>query len=141
MSRGVTKADGEHVIAVNEKILEDGNRDGFIDTVRHELAHVVIYEMFGSSQGHNERWKRVARRLGADDSSTHRRRDHSDEYEYYISCPNCGMQSGKRRLCKTIKKPYNRRCTKCGESSLVSHDAHKPIPEENGTVDVDRLKS
>jgi len=132
---------GNHIVVINEKIFEQGNRDEFIDTIRHEVAHAVCYEQHGSSQGHNATWKAMASKLGADPSSTHHKRDRSDEYEYFISCPNpdCDMKAGKTKRSKTIKKPFNRKCTNCGEVSLASHDAHKPVPTENGTVDVDSI--
>lgn len=136
-----TEGDGHHVVAINEKILEQGNREDFLDTVRHELAHAVCYEAHGKSQKHNHRWKKMASKLGADPSSCHSKRDRSDEFDYYISCPNpnCDMQAGKTKRSKVIKRPFNRKCSVCGESTLVSHDAGTPAPTENGTVAVESL--
>lgn len=130
---------GHHIIVINEKILEQGNRDDFLDTVRHEVAHALAYAIHGNGQKHNHHWKALAAKLGADPSSTHHKRDRSNEYEYYIGCPNCGMTDGKTRRSKVIKQPFNRKCSQCGESELVSYDAGDEIPEENGTVAVESL--
>lgn len=130
---------GHHTVVINEKILEQGNRDGFIDTVRHEVAHALAYAIHGSSQKHNHHWKALAAKLGADTSSCHNKRDRSDGYEYYIGCPNCGMTGGKTRRSKVIKQPFNRKCARCGESELVSYDAGDKMPDENGTVAVESL--
>jgi predicted SprT family Zn-dependent metalloprotease len=128
---------GHHTIAINAKILEEGNRDGFIDTVRHELAHVVAFAKYDGSQGHNNNWKNVAVELGADPSSCHSKK--STDHNYYIGCPNCGTKTGRLRRSKVIKQPFNRKCGTCGESRLVSYDAGDPMPEENGTVAVDSI--
>lgn len=143
-------APGEHAIVIDEQILEQGNRDEFIDTVRHELAHALAHgkhDKYPSRKkhhdydpklsGHGPAWKEVAREVGADPSSTHKKKE--DNYKYYIGCPNCGMEAGRRRRCKVIKKPFNRKCQRCGESSLVSYDAGDEMPNENGTVAVESI--
>ena len=130
---------GHCSIVVNEKILAQGNRDGFIDTVRHELAHAICYGKYGSSQDHNANWKEMASKLGADASSCHSKRDRSDEYNYFIGCPNCGYKGGKIKRSKVIKQPFNRLCGSCGEVGMVSFDAGDEMPDENGTVAVESL--
>lgn len=130
---------GEHAILVNERILDAGNREEFIDTVQHELAHAACYAEHGTSQNHNTNWKQMARKLGADPSSTHHKRDRSNEFEYYVGCPECGKKYGRTKRSKIIKQPFNRMCGKCGTGGLVSFDADKPMPEQNGTVAVESL--
>jgi predicted SprT family Zn-dependent metalloprotease len=140
-------ARGHHIVVVNEKILEDGNRAGFIDTLRHEVAHAVCYEVHhryperggGRYSGHGQAWKEMARRLGADDSACHSRRDRSDEYKYYITCTECGMEAGRTKRSKIIKQPFNRKCGKCGHSPLSSYAADQEPPEEDGVVKVPSL--
>lgn len=129
---------GHHLIAVNEKILEQGNRDEFLDTVRHELAHAVCYEIHDESQKHNHNWKAMAAKLDADPSSTHNKRDRSDEYEYYLYCSACGNEWGKTKRCKVIKQPFNRKCA-CGHTPLSSYDAGQEQPDEDGVVAVESL--
>lgn len=141
---------GNVLIVVNEKILEQGNRDAFIDTVRHELAHAVCfakYEKYPSRKksddydpyykGHGKAWKKMAAHFGADTSSCHNKRDRSNEYDYYLGCPNCGTEWGKTKRSKVIKQPFNRVCP-CGHSPLCSYDSGDDMPEE-GTVAVESL--
>jgi len=133
----LSKKFGSHTIAINAEILEQGNRDGFIDTVRHELAHVVAFTKYDGSQGHNKNWKTVAAKLGADPSACHSKK--STDHNYYIGCPSCGKKYGRLRRSKIIKQPFNRKCGACGEYNLVSYDAGDPMPEKNGTVAVDSI--
>ncbi|AGM11538.1 hypothetical protein M199_gp128 [Halogranum tailed virus 1] len=130
---------GHHINVINEKIFEQGNVEDFLDTVRHEVAHAVVYEMHGSSQKHNHNWKALAAKLGADPSSCHSKRDRSDEYNYYIGCPNCGYKGGKTKRSKVIKQPFNRMCGRCGETGMVSFDAGDEMPDENGVVAVESI--
>jgi len=138
-------------IVVNEKILEQGNRDDFLDTVRHELAHAIAWGMhdkYPSRQkhhdydpyykGHGEAWAKLARKFGADDSSCHSKRDRSNEYKYFLGCPECGNEWGKTKRSKVIKQPFNRKC-QCGQTPLVSYDAGDEMPDDPGVVAVESL--
>jgi predicted SprT family Zn-dependent metalloprotease len=143
---------GHHAIVINERILEDGNRAGFIDTIQHELAHAVCYAEYTEYpsrqkhrdykprySGHGAAWKEMARRLGAEASACHSRRDRSDEYRYYIMCPSCGKEYGKTKRSKTIKQPFKRQCGECGHHPLSSYEAGQEPPEESGVVKVESL--
>jgi len=130
---------GHHTIVINEKVFEDGGKDEFVDVVRHELAHAVCYAIHGTSQKHNHKWKAMAAKLGADPSSTHHRRDRSDEYKYYINCPNCGYEGGRTRMCKVIKKPFHRKCGRCDHSPMSSYESGEEPPTKSGVVEVDRV--
>lgn len=148
----LSRESGTHAIVINERILEQGNRADFIDTIQHELAHAVCYEQhteYPSRQKHRDyqphfaahgpAWKDTARRLGADPSACHNRRDRSDEYEYYIRCPNCGTEAGRTKRCKIIKEPFNRKCGDCGHHPMSSYEAGQEPPEEGGVVKVTSL--
>ena len=143
---------GNHAIVINERILEDGNRAGFIDTVQHELAHAACYEEYvdyPSRQksphykpryaGHGPAWKEMARLLGCDPTACHNRRDRSNEYQYYIFCPSCKKEYGKTKRSKTIKQPFKRQCGECGHHPLSSYEAGQKPPEESGVVAVESL--
>lgn len=130
---------GHHAIIINERIYDDGNEDGFIDTVRHELAHAICYAIHGESQRHNDNWKQMAQRLGADPSSSHHKRDMSSEYDYYITCTECGNEAGRMKRSKVIQEPFNRMCGKCGHSPLSSYESGQEKPEEDGVVKVDSI--
>lgn len=135
---GLEHATGHHLVAVNERIYEQGNVEDFIDTVRHEVAHAVVYEMNGKeSQGHNHKWKAMATKLGADPSSSHKKK--TDTYKYYIACPNgCYSPNGKRRRSKRIKKPWRYTCNTCG-TQCVSFDEGDDVPSAPGTCTVESI--
>lgn len=146
----LTRKTGEHAIIINERIFEQGNHEQFLDTVRHELAHVICYAKHGKYpsrkkyddydpeyKSHGDAWKRMARRIGADPNSCHNKRDRSDEYDYYLGCPNCGNEWGKTKRSKVIKQPFNRKC-ECGQTPLCSYDAGDDMPEA-GVVSVESL--
>lgn len=137
---GIVDADGHYLVGANEKIFEQGNHDEFIDTIRHEVAHAVCYELYGESQKHNARWKDMAASLGADPSSCHNKRDRSSEYNYFVYCTECGQKYGKVKRSKTIKKPFHRKCGKCGHSPLSSYEAGDEPPTEEGVVAVDSIE-
>lgn len=131
------RAPGQHVVVVNERIVTESNdKDAFVDTVRHEVAHAIAYAKYNGSQDHNARWKRIASELGADPKACHNKKD--DNYKYYIACPECEWTSGKVRRSKKVKKPFTRVCSRC-KTNCVSYDAGEPIPEEPGTVAVESI--
>jgi predicted SprT family Zn-dependent metalloprotease len=134
---------GSHAIVINERILYQGNRDEFIDTVQHELAHAICFARHSDypsqKDGHGVAWKEIARKIGADPSSCHRKRDRSDEFDYYIRCPECGMQTGRTKRSKIIQKPFMRKCTKCGHAPLSSFEQGQEPPKAGGVVAVESI--
>lgn len=127
---------GHHVVGVATNIEE---RQDVIDTTRHEVAHAIAYAKYGSSQEHNHNWKALASKLGADPSSTQAHNRDKDA-NYYLGCPECGKEYARQRICKSLKKPMFYGCGDCDNTGLVSYDADKDMPDESGTVDIDRLK-
>lgn len=145
---GTVRKAGHVSIVINEKIFEEGNVDGFIDTVRHEVAHAIAYAKhpkYPSRQkhrdydpyysGHGGAWKNIARAVGASAKSCHNKRDRSNEFKYYVGCSNCGKEYGRTKRSKIVQKPFKRVC-QCGHSPLSSYDAGDEMPEEDGTVAV-----
>lgn len=124
-------ADGHHLISVNERIWEEGNHDAFINTVRHEVAHAVVYEKYDESQGHNENWERMAKRIGCSGDRCSNGTK-SREYKYYFACLECGWKYGRHRKSKIIKQTHKRYCNNC-KTKIVSWRAGKEKPTEPGT--------
>lgn len=60
-----------HYIRLNEQLLCDEYRDQLVDTIRHEIAHLVTYFDPRLGKGHNAGWKRVAAALGAKPERCH----------------------------------------------------------------------
>lgn len=131
-----------HVIVINERLESD---EQFIDTVRHELAHVVAYAEYGTSQKHNQNWKSWARRLDADPSACHNKKKgggssgSSQNYKYVVCCTNCGKEYTRKQRSKIVKKPFTRACGECGHGPLSSYDAGDEAPTESGVVAVESI--
>lgn len=131
---GYKDAHGSHTIIINQEIFDQGNVDDFIDTVRHEVAHVIAYidpeaEGVRRSPVHRRGWQRWARRLGADPSPCHNKKE--TEYKYYYGCPNGHWKTGRHRKSKKIKHPELYRCKRC-EESCVSWRTSRARPDDPG---------
>jgi predicted SprT family Zn-dependent metalloprotease len=138
---GYMSSHGNHSLVINERMWENDDHDSFIDTVRHELAHAVAYEKFGSNQKHNANWKKMARHLGADPSSCHNTNKGVDK-PYIFGCPNGCFESGKSRRSKKVKRPWSRGryCKHCG-ATPASADAGTDITElDEGEVAVESIE-
>ncbi|ASV44326.1 hypothetical protein PBI_SCTP2_311 [Salicola phage SCTP-2] len=55
-------------IVLNEDYLEVCNLDIIVDTLFHELAHALAFEIYGDT-GHGKYWKHVCRQIGCDDTA------------------------------------------------------------------------
>lgn len=134
-----TRSHGSHAIVVNERILEEGSREGFLDTVRHELAHAIAYAKYGGSQKHNSNWKRMASRFGADPSSAHNKKEKTGDYIF--ACPNGCWSSTRKRRSKKVKRPWSRGryCNQCGETPVSCDKNVDPETLEPGTCAVESI--
>lgn len=134
---------GHHVIAINERILEEGERDGFLDTVRHEVAHAVAYGKYGSSQKHNRQWKQLAKKLGAQPQScsSGKKKSRTSDHKYVYGCPNGCWESFKTRRSKKVKRPWSngRYCTECGETPVSADRGTDLESLEPGTCAVESI--
>lgn len=122
---------GEHSIGLSRRVHEDDNE--WEATVRHELAHAVAYEKYGSCQGHNDRFQKINERIGGTKDAEDLR-----DFDYAVSCPEGCVTWGRVRRSKTIKKPWKMRCTDCG-SVCVSHDYDDPVPKVKGSCKVESI--
>lgn len=113
------KCNGHYIVAVNETITEF---EDFIDSVRHEVAHAVLFAMHDTTMGHGEEWKEVASRLGADPSRTSNNKKESN-YSYYIVCPECEYKYGRHRKTSYVKDPSKLICSNCDNFGLESFEA------------------
>lgn len=51
-------------IELNARLLQDHPLEEFENTLIHELAHLLVFALFGA-RGHGVKWKNMMRRLGA----------------------------------------------------------------------------
>jgi len=100
-----------YVILVNRKILEQGNKEKFIDTILHELAHVEDYVRRGTSD-HSYEWKRLAQKIGANPTRCGNKFETNARYK--IRCTEGCFERGYHRMCKTLKNIDFYHCSNCG---------------------------
>lgn len=82
------------------------------DTIRHEIAHAIDYEIRGTSD-HSYRWKRIAMQCGADPTRTkHVPPSARPAAKYTAKCPRCGTESQyhrrpkRRKACASCCRKY-----------------------------------
>ena len=97
------------------------------DTIRHELAHYFVGLDTHESHGHDEVWKAMAVKVGAEPSSTSANMQYKREKlllkkEYLIVCPECGTVFNHYKThCKKVQQVENGRhvCSKCNKTLVV----------------------
>lgn len=94
--------------------LFEQNREKFVeDTVGHEFAHIVAYEIYGD-KGHGIGWKAVMQDMGIESQRCHTyatQKRTSKKYIYSCGCQNHEV-SPQRRSWINRGKIY--KCVKCG---------------------------
>lgn len=117
----------------NKKYLEYGEKSDVIDTIHHEVIHVLANIYCGKPVGHNDTWKRFCRMYGVRDNRT-RTTDYMKKYreanpvtataantvtkkpvtttyKYHIMCSECGKVVARRnRLDKRVLLRYRPNC-------------------------------
>ena len=128
------RSTGEPVeLTFNKKYLEYGEKEDIIDTIHHEVIHILANVYSNARVGHNETWKRFCRMYGVNDSRT-TNSNYMEEYKkanptittssnktktvntptsykYHIICSECGKVVAKRnRLSKSLLLRYRPTC-------------------------------
>lgn len=94
---------------------EGSSYDKMNDTIRHEIAHALDFEVRGTSD-HSRAWKRICVVTGADPRATHHT-DAKPKGRYEAVCPTHGVvhyfhrKPSRSYLCK-CRKPITIRDTK-----------------------------
>lgn len=91
-------------------IIEAGGREDLAeDTILHEIAHAIDFLNRGRSD-HSWRWKKIARKIGADPTRIESIPDKIVKLkaDWYRECPNCGQKSYYHK-----KPTAERACAKC----------------------------
>lgn len=115
------KSEGNYAIRIDRKI------NNFEGTVKHELAHAEVHEVYGIT-GHGEEFHDVNSTIGGSCGG-----ETPGEYNYYITCPGCGWVGGKFNYCKQIYDANRRRCVHC-KKVCSSYQAGEDPPTERGVV-------
>lgn len=97
----------------NKKYFEYGEKEEVIDTIHHEVIHILANVYSNAMVGHNETWKRFCRMYGVNDSRT----ANSDYMEKYKKAnPTATANSNKTRTVNTpTSYKYHIICSECGK--------------------------
>lgn len=76
------------IISVSVQHAREGWVPNVEDTVRHEIAHAIDYELRGTS-GHDAQWKHLALRCGASPKARAGERPSDDAAPWRAECPTC----------------------------------------------------
>lgn len=121
----------DNLLIISKRFLERANREDIIKMLKHEIAHIAVYNITGMSQNHNSMWEREMKKLGVE--TPKRTHDYQlAEYKYIITCSNddCDHKFGRYRKSKVVKCPHNYTCPKCG--SKLESDGTDISVTENG---------
>ena len=121
---------GTMTVTISRRVL--GDEALFLDTIRHEYAHAVVFLRHPLSRhGHDKVWKAVCREVGCTPRATVKDAALKERTEanakYKVTCMRCGaetyyMRAGK--VVQTLQREANRRglfrkassvaCRRCG---------------------------
>ncbi len=121
---------GTMTVTISRKVLDDELL--FLDTIRHEYAHAVVFIRHPFSRhGHDKIWKAVCREVGCTPRATVRDPALMERTEagarYKVTCMRCGTESYYMRagkIVQTLQREAKRRgpfkktssvaCRRCG---------------------------
>lgn len=104
-------------INLNPRLLIQNKRAYFQDTIPHEVAHIVAWEIFGwRIADHGREWRTVMAWFGAEITVYHHYRDNSrhqvhQTYAYRCKCRTVQVSAATHR---EMEKGETFRCKSCG---------------------------
>lgn len=111
----------EKVIKLSYHLVTLNGEDEVRETILHEIAHAIA----GLEHGHDAKWKKVCRRIGARPERLAGERVVMPAARYTILCGNCDRNLGRRHRRPGIKQLKQLYCAYCGPTSqgaLRLHD-------------------
>ena len=133
---GVTQHRDKY-ITVSRVLAQNGlSRDAISDTIRHEIAHAIDYEMRGET-GHGPKWKALAKKCGANpERTTDLPEEVSPPYRWHRWCPSCEIVVGKYYRRPTSDKYVCKSCR--GELDIVKAPTHPDVRSENSRSELSK---
>ena len=97
---------GVMAITISKRILDD--EDLFIDTIRHEYAHAVVFIRHPFSRhAHDKVWKAVCREVGCTPRATVKdavlKKKTEESAKYKVTCLRCGAVTYYQRAGKVVQ--------------------------------------
>lgn len=124
---GGTANGSQWKVSFNAILLKENWEEYMNDTIPHEVAHLVVYELYGVEYrrtrtgrvqriSHGPRWKGVMRDFGCEPKRTH------------------DMDVSNARQGKRTKTKYLYRCSHCGAEITIGPKYHKDIQRGRGLI-------
>lgn len=115
-------------ISVSPVVLQNDNL--FLDTIRHEYAHALVYLRTGENHGHDALWKDACREVGCNPAATTPMDDtltaaRIRQARYRIVCHGCGSETyylREGKIVKAIEAGLPVRCARCGAGKLTLYE-------------------
>ena len=114
-------------ITISDKIID--SPEIFIDVIRHEYAHAVVYLRYPrQSHGHDAVWKSACKEVGCIPRATRKDPGYTQAktrpYKYTVKCSVCGAESKYKTESKVVKLamgkiPGTVICKRCGSRNFV----------------------
>lgn len=80
------------------------------DTIRHEIAHALVFTWTGEDHGHDKVWKKVAERVGAKPKAT-TTTTAKIRAKWEATCKRCGGRYARNRMTSVAARGVA--CTAC----------------------------
>lgn len=102
----------EKTIFISEFLAEANSEliDVWIDTIKHEIAHAIDFEIRGKSD-HSYKWKSIAKQVGCIPKGKSTVFLKEPNGKYTLSCETCSYQTFRHRVLKR-KRACRKCCTK-----------------------------
>ena len=115
-------------ITISALLLDD--EAAFLDTIRHEYAHALVWlRAPGERHGHDALWRAACREVGCAPRATAAPSETQREAErrranYLVRCRTCGQETRYLRAGKIVRllqrgRGRSIRCTRCGGRSFT----------------------
>lgn len=127
----------KNLIKLNPILLHENLEDFKVNTIPHEIAHIVSFQLYGrSGAGHGPNWKYVMRRMGIEPSRCHQYDTTNAKVRNVaktsLYCTGCGKHIGDAtaKVVKTLHLRHSLCCkARCSTEKPVTYSATLELVE------------